>query len=272
MSRTHVSTYQLERKDSQEEYIINVCNLLGLAETAASFRHLANSINNTHGTLFDFLEGILEKELLRKEENRIMRWVQQARFSSKKTIDEFNFSFQPDINPRQIKELASCRYIREGKNIVFLGPPGVGKTHLSIGLGMEAIYKGFTTKFLRLDELIDRVDKETDAVSVSRIFKTYSTPQLLILDDIDFYVTGINASAVLFKLISTRDSNRLSTIFTSNKPFSEWKDLFGNHDRASAALDRIVGNSIIVKIEGESYRVKDKMKKMELELSTLEKI
>jgi DNA replication protein DnaC len=263
MGRTKTCYFAFPKTTNQEENVASVCKMLDLGGIAKSYKNVAERMNQKHGTLYDFLENLLEKELVYKEENRIGRWIQQAHFPFKKTVAEFDFTFQPSIDERLINEITSCRYIEEGKNIIFLGPPGVGKTHLSIGLGLEAIYRGFETKFLKLDEFIEKVEKETEANASSKIFKTYARPRLLIIDDIDYYYTGNNAGTVLFKLICQRHQMRVSTIFTSNKKLSEWGDLFGSKERAGAALDRIIGISEIINIIGESYRMKDKLKKIQ---------
>ncbi|MBI3956612.1 MAG: ATP-binding protein [Candidatus Kerfeldbacteria bacterium] len=266
MGRKKVQYFVVPTMGNQEEKIFKMCSMLDLGGLVDSFKNVAQRVNNNHGTVHDFFESLLEKEILYREENRILRWNQQARFPFQKTIEQFDFSFQPSIKKRVVNELISCRFINEGENVIFLGPPGVGKTHLSIGLGLEAIQKGLDTKFLKLDEFIERVERETEIYTSSKIFKIYARPRLLILDDIDFYETGKNVSTILFKLICQRHEKKLSTIFTSNKQFSDWGGLFGSKERASAALDRILEKALIINISGESYRIKDKKRLATVEL------
>lgn len=264
MGRKKINQFPIPNRGSQEEAIASMSKFLELNGIAASFKHVAERMGHKNATFYDFLQNILEKEMNYKEEHRVDRWIQQAHFPFKKTLEEFDFSFQPTIDQRLINDLATCRFIEEGKNIIFLGPPGVGKTHLSIGLGFQAIQQGYEARFLKLDELITRVEQEPEIDSSSRTFKTYARPRLLILDDMDFFNTGKNASTILFKLVCQRHELKASTIFTSNKKFGEWGELFGNKERAGAALDRIIGNAVIINITGESYRVKDKVKKMQI--------
>lgn len=235
-----------------------ILQLLEMQGADASFRKIYARIQKSHGTPQDYFYSVLEKEIIYREENRVLRWVQQAKFPFK-TIAEFDFSFQPSIKQELINEFLSCRFIEQGKNIVFLGQSGVGKTHLSIGLGLEAINRGQETRCLTLDTLIDQVEK-SDATKIPKLLRNLLLPKLLILDDIDFYDTGKNASTFLFKLVKERYDKNLSTILTSNKKLNDWVGLFGDQRRASAAIDRFMGRATIVKITGESYRMKDKVK------------
>lgn len=269
MGRNKTQYFTTPVAGTQEEKIASMCAMLELTGFAASFKNTASRVNLTQGTIHDFIEDLLEKEMLYREESRIVRWMQQARFPFQKTIDEFDFSYQPSVDKRVINELISCRFVEKGENIIFLGPPGVGKTHLSVGLGLEAIQHGYDTKFVKLDEFVERVERErmeheSDPTFASKIFKLYARPRLLIFDDIDFYDTGKDVSTVLFKLICQRYEKNLSTIFTSNKLFSDWGGLFGSKERAGAALDRIIENAAVISITGDSYRVRDKVKRLKL--------
>ncbi len=142
--------------------------ILGLEGARASFDNLAKQSVENSSTPYGFLENLLDKELLWKEDNRLQRWIQKARFPWKRTLTDFDFSFQPKIDMVLIHELASCRFIGKSENIVLLGPPGVGKTHLATALGLEAIHQGHEVRFL---------------ASLLR-------PELLILDEMDLYEKG----------------------------------------------------------------------------------
>lgn len=246
----------------QDEKIRHMLRTLGLEMAALSFPKINERIQKVHGTHLDFFESVLEMQTLSLEESRCVRWVQQAKFPAIKTFEEFDFSWQPTIDRQLINELRSFRFIEEGKNVIFLGPEGVGKTHLSIALGVEAINHGFSTRFLKLDELIDLVEKATEEAS-PKLLRNLVFAKLLILDDIDFYDTRKNAGAFLFKLVSKRNENKVSTVFTSNKAFREWEGLFGDRGRGPAAIGRILERVAIINIDGHSYRVKDKMNALE---------
>lgn len=263
MGRKKTDRFLVPEKGSQEEKIVSMCEALDFKGLVDSFKHIATRVNSENGTIHDFFESLLEKEMYYREEQRILSWVQQARFPFQKTIEDFDFSFQPTINERSVRELASCRFVEQGENIVLLGPPGVGKTHLSIALGLEAIDRGYDAKFIKLNDFIERAQKETGLDSSSRLFKQCARPRLVIFDDIDFFETEDNVNTMLFKIICQRYDNKLSTIFTSNRLFDKWGGLFGNRERAGAALDRIIERATIISINGNSYRVKDKVKRPE---------
>jgi len=256
MGRKRIYHYLVPTQIGQEDRISEMLKMLQLDGIAATFTKLTSESLRRKSTFYDFLESLLEKESVRREENRINRWVQQSKIPARKTLDEFDFSFQQSIDQNIVRELGSCRFIERGQNVIFLGPAGVGKTHLSIALGLEAIYKGFEMRFLTLDTLIELVEKADSVELSSKLLRTIMRPRLLILDDIDFYHTGKNASTFLFKLMVGRYQAKLSTIFTSNKEFNEWEELFGSKQRASAALDRLLERADIINITGESYRIK----------------
>jgi DNA replication protein DnaC len=264
MARNKVHQYTVPKGGRQDDRISDMLKKLELESAAAYVDRLADTASKNKETYRDFLEGLLEVEMNNKEEHRITRWVQQARFPSPKTLKQFDFTFQPTANQRLLNELASCRFIEEGKNVFFFGNPGVGKTHLAIALGYEAINKGFEARFLKLNQLIDLVEKKVDVASSQRFLKTLLHKRLLILDDIDFYDTGRNASEFLFKLVTQRYDHKLSTIFTSNQPFGEWGKLFGSQSRAGATIDRIREREEIIRISGDSYRMRNKKKETQL--------
>lgn len=258
MGKSKVNLYQMSGSLNQIQRINECLKLLDLEGIRSTFEVMAKTALKNDSLPLDFLEDLLEKEITWKEANRIERWIQQARFPWKKTLEDFDFSFQPTIDKKQIYEFASCRFIDRAENIIFLGPPGVGKTHLAIALGLKAIQKGKEVKFVRLDQLIDMVDKANDAILLRRLFGTLMLPKLLIIDEMDFYETNLATGTFLFKLLQQR-YEKGSVIFTSNKSFDQWGKIFGSHARTLAIIDRIAHHGEIVNIEGESYRIKDKI-------------
>lgn len=261
MARKKVNQYQLSSEGSQIERIKKALELLELDGVAGSFEQSAEEAVKNHTTPLDFLEGLLEKEVVLKEDSRTNRWIAQAKFPWQKTLKEFDFSFQPTIDQTFIYELASSRFVEHGKNVIFLGPPGVGKTHLSVALAIEAINQGYDARFLPLNDLIDMVVKcDKSIIRTQRLLATLLRPKVVILDDIDYYTMSEDTTEFLFKLVMQRYNSKLSTIFTSNKGFEEWEGLFGQRQRASAAIDRITERAEIIEIDGDSYRLKGKVK------------
>ena len=242
---------------NQVEKITQAFGILGLDASAASFQFMVEKTYEENWTVYDFLQNLLESEFANKEESRVTRWIQQAKLQPITTIKDYDFKEQPSINPVQINDLVSCRFIDGGKNVIFLGPPGVGKTHLALALGLEAIINGYETRCMKLNEFIDAVRRAADT-SITRLHRSLVSPRLLILDDIDYYSTGEDAGRFLFDVIKQRHEDKVSTIITSNKNPKDWGNLFGSPERAGAAMDRLFDQSrrIIININGgSSHRV-----------------
>ena len=259
MAKSKVRIYKISSSLKQNERISQALKELGLNGMSSSFDRTAQECIKNKKTPHDFLEGLLEKEFTLREDSRLQRWIQKAGFPFKRTLKEFDFTFQPTVDETQISDLASCRYIDKTEDVVFMGPPGVGKTHLSVALGYEAIYSGHDVKFLTLDQLVELVERKASAEERHYLFTSLLRPDLLILDEMDLYETSTNAATFLFKLLHQRYETG-SVIFASNRSFEEWGRLFGSQQRAAAILDRLHHHATIIKIEGESYRLKDKLR------------
>ena len=207
----------------------------------------------------EFLDALTQAELAGRTEQAVRRNMRLARFPFHKTLDEFDFAFQPSVNERQIRDLATMRFVAAAENILFLGPPGVGKTHLAVALGMCAILQGMSVVFYALPDLLQQLAKDAKADRLNQRLNALARPQLLILDEIGYFSLDKRSAHFLFQLISRR-YQRGSILLTSNKSYTDWGDVFSDTVLAAALLDRLLHQSVTDNIRGASYRLKDKLK------------
>lgn len=257
-----VNKFKISKSSSQEQRIKDALKLLGFGQSALSLDEINKMMAQSKATYFDFIESLLENELAAKEENRMQSWIKRAKFPWLKTLKEFDFSFQPALSERDIKELASCRFIENAENVAFFGQTGVGKTHLSIAIGYEAIQNGFDVLFVSLSGLQESIEARiNDGEALHKLSIELQKPKLLILDEMDLYESTPTVSIFLSKLLNDRHLSG-SIIFTANQSFGTWGKLFGNAIRAETILDRIIGNCSVIEIKGPSYRTKDKLERL----------
>lgn len=207
----------------------------------------------------EFLALLLKEEFKRKKEGSINTKISKARFPFLKTLQEFDFSFQPNLNEKELINLSSLDFIEKSENIIFLGPPGVGKTHLAIALGIEACKARYRVSFSTIQKLIEELTiARKDGSFIEKIL-AFSRLQLLIIDELGYMPISKEQADLLFQLISAR-YEKGSIILTSNYNFDEWGKVFDDNVVASAIIDRLVHHSKIFLINGSSYRLKNKLK------------
>jgi DNA replication protein DnaC len=206
-----------------------------------------------------FLIQALQTEWQGRYQKGIEARLRLARFPWLKTLEQFDFDFQPSLDRRQVRELAGMSFVERAQNVIILGPPGVGKTHLAIGLGMKAVEAGYSALFLTLENLMVRLAKAFNENRLERSLQQLVYPKVLIIDEIG-YLPLSNLEASLFFRLVVRRYERASLIITSNKGFLDWGEMFNDPVLATAVLDRLLHYSTTLNIKGESYRLKEKRK------------
>ena len=197
-----------------------------------------------------FLDHLLEEEVAAKEKRRIQTAMKIAGLPFAKTIEEYDFSFHPHLDKMTVMELFDLTFLAKHENVIFLGPPGVGKTHLAISLAIKACSHGFKVYFTTMNTLIGKL-KETQSKG-----KAYLSASLVIVDEAGYLPVDSREAYLFFQFISYR-YEKSSTIITSNKSFSDWQELFGDAVIASAILDRLLHHCRVINIKGHSYRLKE---------------
>src|SRR3989304_7212667 len=207
----------------------------------------------------EFLALLVDEEISARKERSIVVRTKFAGLPYVKTIEDFDFSFQPSIDKKRIKELLTLRFIANGENIVLLGPPGVGKTHLAVSLGLKAITAGQRVYFTTATAMIASLLKSYQENRFEHRLKQYTIPAVLIIDEVGYLPLDRSGANLFFQLISKR-YERGSIILTSNKSYAEWGEVFSDTVLASAILDRLLHHATTINIKGESYRLKEKKK------------
>lgn len=246
-------TYRSNRMTEYTQLMSNLENL-GLISTKKNFDHINNLVDKQELSFFKALLQLTTSELSYREERAIAKRISRAKFPVAKHFEEFDFEFQPEINKCEIMSFKTLNFLEKAENLIFIGSPGVGKTHLAISAGIVACEYGFRTIFITCHELLLRLRAARKKGNLNVVMRRYSNYELLIIDKIGYLPMAEEDANLLFQLINSR-YERHSTIITTNVPLSRWGKILHNPAAAEAILDRLVHHAHIIKIPGKSYRL-----------------
>ena len=232
---------------------------LQLKGLMAVYKEVADKAVKRHLQYEEYLALLLEQEVKRKRESSVNTKIIKAKFPFLKSLEEFDFSFQPNLKEKEVIRLSSLEFIEQRGNVIFLGPSGVGKTHLSVALGIKACKARYRVLFTTTQKLIEDLMLAKRDGSLMEKLLAYSRLHLLIIDELGYMPVTKEQANLLFQLISIR-YEKGSIILTSNYNLDEWGKVFDDNVVASAIIDRLVHHASIFYINGSSYRLKDKLK------------
>ena len=245
--------------DPVEERVVNALKRLQLTHLRETLPAVLSEAAREEWTYLDFLDRILQREVDSKQGKRVRMGLQIAHFPSVRTLEEFDFSLQPSVDERLIQELATGNFIAHGEAVLMFGPPGVGKTHLAIGLGRKVVERGHTVRFTTATALLSTLAKAESEGILAEKLTEFTKPRLLIVDELGYLPFERRAAHLFFQLVNRR-YERGGLLITTNQRVSEWGTVFGDEVLATAILDRLLHHSHTLMITGESYRLREKRK------------
>lgn len=233
--------------------------LLGLSLTEADAlleSHLERAAQK-QPSYADFLLEVLQTEKSFRTTRIEQTRIRMASLPYAKSLAQFDFSFQPSIDARVVRELQTLRFVSDTANVILLGPPGVGKTHIAVGLALEAIHAGLSAYFITAHDLVQDLGKAQREGKLEQRMRLYLRPKVLIIDEVGYLPLDPVGATTFFQLVSAR-YERGSIVLTSNKSYTDWGAVFGEQTIAAAILDRLLHHSTTLNIRGESYRLKER--------------
>jgi DNA replication protein DnaC len=239
--------------------LLNNLEELKLEQFRVNLDTYIDLINSKSKTIIESLYDLTKLELEVKNERAKHACIKVANFPFIKTFDDFDFSFQPCLNKEKILDFKNFRFINKNESIILVGNPGVGKSHLAVSIGIECAKKRYSTYFITCNDLCAQLKRAHLENRLEAKIKVYAKYKILIIDEVGYLPVDIEASNMLFQLISKRYEKHC-TIITTNSPFSKWAEIFGDSMIANAILDRLLHHSHIINITGKSYRINSKSK------------
>jgi DNA replication protein DnaC len=243
--------------DPREERVFVALKRLQLTHTRDTLASVLSEAAKRQWTYLEFLEAVLGREVDSKQGKRIRMGMQIAHFPCIRTIEGFDFAFQPSADERLLRELSTGNFIAHGENVLIFGPPGVGKSHLAVGLGRKAVEQGHSVRFTTATALLATLGKAESEGGLGDKLTEYSKPRLLIIDELGYLPFERRSAHLFFQLVNRRYETG-SLLVTTNQRVSDWGTVFGDEVLATAILDRLLHHSHTLLISGESYRLREK--------------
>ncbi|MFJ5561546.1 IS21-like element helper ATPase IstB [Streptomyces sp. NPDC093250] len=235
---------------------------LGLPHLAESLNQYVQRADEAKMGYLDLIDLVLAEELAVRDDRRFRNGLRLSKLPHHKTLEDYDFSFQPDLDPRKVKDLATLSFVEDKANVALLGPPGVGKTHIAVALAVAACRAGYSIYFTSLDDMVRHLKAAEDQGRLMSKLTSYLRPAVLVVDEVGYQPLERAEANLVFQVISKR-YEKGSIILTSNKTFGEWGQVFGDEVLATAILDRLLHHCEVVSINGNSYRLKNRLQAIE---------